>query len=315
MKHRGIRSVIILALLLLLGFGCEEKATGPEPGPPSPPPDTGNAGVIAYCYEPTSGDNLKESIYTINADGSGNTEVMAAPVGLNYPDWSPDGEKLAVLGYVSDSTWSIYAFDADGTNLVRLTAAAGVWDGDPAWSPNGTQIVFTRIYPSQNYRAEIWTMDAGGGNQSWTGIEGGSARWSPDGARLVYHAMKTDNYEIYACDIDGSNEQQLTFTAVGELAPAWSPDGSNIAMTVVTAGAGGFVHQIFVMDSDGSNRRALTDEQTGGANPRWSPDGLSIAFKSHGDIYIINADGPELRQLTNSPADAKAINPAWKPES
>lgn len=297
-----------------MAAGCEEKTTEPAPGPPSQPPDTGSAGVIAYCYEPTSGDNPKESIYTINTDGSGNTELMAAPVGINYPDWSPDGQKLAVLGYVSESTWSIYVFNADGTSLVRLTTADGVWDGDPAWSPDGSQIVFTRIYPAQNYRAEIWVMDADGSDQSWAGTEGGSARWSPDGTRLIYHAMKGDNYEIYSCNTDGTDEQQLTSTPEGELTPAWAPDGSQIAMTVVTAGPGGFVHQIYVMDSDGSNRRALTDEQTGGAYPRWSPDGSSIAFKSNGEIYIINADGTGLRQLTSSPAGVNAINPAWKPE-
>jgi Tol biopolymer transport system component len=239
--------------------------------------------------------------------------IIDAPIGLNYPDWSPDGESFAALGYVSESTWSIYVFDVDGENLERLTTTNDVWDGDPSWSPDGSQIVFTRIYPAQNYRAEIWVMNANGGNQRWLGIEGGAAKWSPDGTRLVYHSMKNDSYDIYTCSIDGTDEQQLTSTTPGELTPAWSPDGSQIVTTVVTDVGDGFVHQVYVMNSDGTNARALTDEEAGGATPRWSPDGSLIAFKSGGEVQIINADGTNIRRVTNSPTDVKAINPVWKP--
>jgi dipeptidyl aminopeptidase/acylaminoacyl peptidase len=269
-------------------------------------------GVIAYCSQPASGNDLNEDIYAINADGSGNTRIIDAPIGLNYPDWSPDGERLAVIGYVSESTWSIYAFDADGTNLQRLTTMDDVWDTDPSWSPNGSQIAFTRIYPSQNNRAEIWIMNADGSNQHWIGIEGGSAKWSPDGTRLIYHSIKSDNYDVYTCNTAGTNEQQLTSTPDGEITPAWSPDGSQIAVTAV---GDDFSHQVYVMNSDGTNLRPLTDGETGAAAPRWSPDGSLIAFKSGGDIYVINTDGTNIRQVINSPTGMKAINPVWRPST
>lgn len=317
MRNRINFTAVLTAALLLSSFnsGCEETGTGPDPRPQTTPLDGRGGGVIAYCYQPGSGEDLKEKIYAINADGSGNTIIIDAPIGLNYPDWSPDGEKFAALGYVSETTWSIYVFDVDGDNLERLTTTDNVWDNDPSWSPDGSQIAFTRIYPAQNYRAEIWIMNADGDNQRSLGIEGGSAKWSPDGTRLVYHAMKNDNYDIYTCSIDGTDEQQLTSTAPGELTPAWSPDGSQIATTVVTVVDNTFVHQIYVMNSDGTSLRALTDSETGGAAPRWSPDGSLIAFKSDGEVKIINADGTNVRRVTNSPADVKAINPVWKPET
>ena len=310
------QNTYLIALLVLLicisVIGCDKRGTGPDEQQMIPLDGRGG-GVIAYCYQPVVANELKGEIYAINADGSGNTKIISAPIGLNYPDWSPAGEKFAVIGYFTDTTWSIYLFDANGTNLLRLTDLNGVWDTDPSWSPDGSQLAFSRIYPSQNNRAEIWIMNADGSNQHWIGIEGGSAKWSPDGTQLIYHAMKNNNYEICICDVDGTSEQQITFTASGELTPVWSPDGSQIATTVVTDTGGGFAHQVYVMNSDGTNYHMLTDSNISGANPRWSPDGLLIAFKSDGNIYIINADGTDIRQVTNSPIDVRSINPVWRP--
>lgn len=306
MKSIKILSLLILAKIIFC-FACSKQS--PEPEPQIIPLDGRGGGVIAYCYQPDSQGSVNEDIYAINADGSGNKKLIDESVGLNYPDWSPDGERNTIIGYVSESTWSIYVFEIDGTNLQRLTTTTDVWDTDPSWSPDGTQIVFTRIYPSQNNRAEIRIMDADGSNQQIIGIEGGSAKWSHDGVRLIYHAYKNDNYDIYTCNVDGTNEQQITNTVTGELSPVWSPDGSQIAVTVITDTGGGFLHEIYVMNADGSNSRLLAE----GANPRWSPDGLLIAFKSNGDVFIINADGTNLRQVTNSETDMKAINPVWKP--
>ena len=48
-----------------------------------------------------------------------------------------------------------------------------------------------------------------------------------------------------------------------------------------------------------------------------SPDGLLIAFDTGPDteweVWIINADGTNLRQVTDSPSGVTAINPVWKP--
>ncbi len=279
---------------------------------PDAPLDGRGGGVIAYCQQPVSGGDLEGEIHAVNADGSGSRRIISASVDLNYPDWSPDGERFTTIGYVSEFTWSIYVFDADGTDLERLTTTNSVWDTDPSWSPDGSQIVFTRIYPAQNNLSEIWIMNSDGSDQHWIGIEGGSAKWSPGGTRLIYHSMKSDNYDIYTCNSDGTNEQQLTSTASGELSPVWSPDGSQIAVTVVTMEGGAFIHRIYVMNSDGSIFRILTEGENHGANPRWSPDGSLISFKSEEEVYIVSVDGTNLRRVTNSPSGMKAINPVWR---
>ncbi len=62
-------------------------------------------------------------------------KVIDASIGLNHHDCSPDGKKYAAVGYVGSgfSTWSIHVFNADGTDLVRLTTEEGLWDSELDW--------------------------------------------------------------------------------------------------------------------------------------------------------------------------------------
>jgi Tol biopolymer transport system component len=82
---------------------------------------------------------------------------------------------------------------------------------------------------------------------------------------------------------------------------------------------------VFQSDMDGDNEiylltanelRKLTDNSWSDEYPRWSPDGTRIAFTAnhHGnfDIYVMNADGSGLIEITSSPNDE--LEPAWLPD-
>jgi len=307
MKTFALNLIVILLLLISNNLLSQEnnnfgKTNGDE--------------IIAYCYQPIDGSGPHQ-IYSIHVDGSENYKMIDAEIGLNHHDWSPDGNKMAAVGYVGsgNDTWSIHVFDAGGTNLTRLTFIENVWDNDPNWSPDGEQICFTRIYPDQNYFEELWIMDKDGSNQHWIEIEGASAKWSPDGTRLIYFSEKNGNYDLYSCNIDGTGEQQITNSPMGELTPEWSPDGSKIAYTRVDED---MRHDICIMDSNGQNIQCLTgNTEHGGGAPHWSPNGLAIAFHSGPfegwEVFIINDDGTGLQQVTNSPTGKTAINPDFKP--
>jgi len=82
---------------------------------------------------------------------------------------------------------------------------------------------------------------------------------------------------------------------------------------------------VFQSDMDGDNEiylltanelRKLTDNSWSDEYPRWSPDGTRIAFSAnphgHFDIYVMNADGSGLTEITSSPGDE--VEPAWLPD-
>jgi TolB protein len=98
---------------------------------------------------------------------------------------------------------------------------------------------------------------------------------------------------------DGSRPRRLTH--IGYAADAvWSPDGKRIAYS---RSPGRGEAGIYVVNADGSDDHALEGAQPG-SNPAWSPDGHQIAFTSwrggDNDIYVIDADGGDVRQLTQT---------------
>jgi Tol biopolymer transport system component len=86
-------------------------------------------------------------IFVMNADGSDRTRVTNyAPDerGVNSPDWSPDGRKLAygLSGNRSNPFHvSVHVMNADGTGDTEVTAWK--WDLQPGWSPDGRYLVIS----------------------------------------------------------------------------------------------------------------------------------------------------------------------------
>ena len=284
------------------------------------PLDGRGGGVIAYCKQPASDNGNDYKIFAMNADGTGSKQLVSASFGLNHQDWSPDGTKLAAVGYVSYLyTWSIYVFNADGTELTRLTNTSNVWDSEPAWSPSGSQIAFSRVYPTQNDKRELWIMNADGSSQHYIGVDGFAPEWSKDGSKFIYSSNKSGNYEIYTCKIDGTEEQKITSSPINELFPAWSHDGSKIVFTAFTGAMSNVTsYEVYVMNADRTSLVQLTSNSSFDFFPRWSPDDLRIIFQSdrstagHYEIYAMKSDGSDVKQLTTTTGAYSSTYPAWK---
>ncbi len=149
--------------------------------------------------------------------------------------------------------------------------------------------------------------------------------WSPDGQHIAFESYHDDNYDIYVMDADGENPRNLTqSTDNDDGSPDWSPGEQHIAFHSSYEN-----RDIYVMDADGENLRNLTQstDNNDGA-PVWSPDGQYIAFTSRhednptastynrygkDDIYVMDADGENLRNLTQNP-DAHDWEPVWSPD-
>jgi WD40-like Beta Propeller Repeat len=218
----------------------------------------------------------------------------------------------------ADNASEIHTINPDGTGRTQLTSNA-VFDGAPAWSPDGTKIAFHRADASCIDGLKIYVMNADGSAQSPLQC-GDSPAWSPDGQKI---AFAIDNYcddppgGIYTMNADGSSPTLVACGSGGVKfwgEPAWSPDGANIAFV------GNSPTDIFIAPSTAfHNGPNLTPD--GGCcfdqAPNWSPDGQKIAYDSDSGaptsyLWKMNPDGSGKVRIT---ADAGAeLNPAWAPD-
>ena len=191
----------------------------------------------------------------------------------------------------------------------------------PHWNASGDKIVFTRQYLLENDRNEIWSMNADGSDSKKI-VDGYAASWSPDGKQLVFSQVSEGNEDLYSCNSDGSNIVKLLDSLSNESFPMWSPNGQFIMFQQFLSPEGETdinSFEIAVLNLQTGEVKALTNNNYMDIAARWSPDGSKIAFLSQAggnddsEIYVMNADGSEVKKVTNTKEGAYATFPSWRP--
>jgi Tol biopolymer transport system component len=216
----------------------------------------------------------------------------------------------------------VVTVNPNGTNLVNITNDAP-FDLDPAWSPDGSKLVFARstFLPDGT---QLYTMNAdGSGKRQLTHFPTGSVlllpTWSPDGSRIVflYDEGTKGTLSIYTMARDGSDVRRVTgLGGYVTIAPRWSPAGDRILFSdqSVPGDDGTGDYDLYTVRPDGSDRRPVaTLPSTSEADPDWSPNGRQIVYSVQtgftATLHRMNADGTGIVNLHVSGDD-----PVWSPD-
>ena len=180
------------------------------------------------------------------------------------------------------------------------------------WSSDGRSFVCSS---DQGGNFDIYVMDVRKNTYRQLTFDGSrdlSPAWSPNGKWIAFISERAGGTDIYRMDVNGENVIQLTNQGNCDK-PAWSPDSRWIAFTSAPEKS----YSLFVMRADGGRMRKLADHvPLPGCT--WAPDGKQIAFVSRGaerkmEIFRIDVDGKQLRQLTWSDQEAFIFEPTWSP--
>jgi len=216
-------------------------------------------------------------IWVMNADGSAPAAVTSGAAYDAQPSWSPDGGQVVfsanrVAGAASQR--QLWLVRLDGTGLRQLTfpPAANLQDVDPAWSPDGSLILFTR-YVLGTGTSSLRSVAVADGAERALAMPAGSYRypaWVPDGTAFVYTRVNVGNFLEYlgvgrmayppgAETVLSSGSSPRGYAAGGHLVPSVAGDG----LIAFSSGLG-----VTVMRGDGT---ALSGLIPGGVPGNWQP--------------------------------------------
>ena len=310
---------LFAALLLSLVVAAPAQATFP-----------GDNGRIGFHRFLEAEESL--AIFTIRPDGFGVRRVTNLGHGVfsAFPDWSPDGERLAVdSDRATPGIPQIFTVAPDGSDLRQLTASGG-GAFDPSWAPDGRTLAIEGAFEEQSgiylipARPRHGTLVTAAQARRVTRVTDGGfdsePQFSPDGKWIVFTRFSVDctaeetfddcTTRIFRVRSDGRKLQQLTAVGLNASAPDFHPSGRAIAFdthdNTVAPNAG----HIAVMRPDGSDKRVIVrgDRDDFFNNPSFSPDGRRLTFArwaadvpdSGPRIWVARVDGSGRRALAGS---------------
>jgi len=269
-----------------------------------------------------SKDKEVMQIWKMKANGAYKTVISNTGKDVNGFEFAPTGNRLFYLQDVKldSTTQDIYPDLPLAKGMVINDLMYRHWD---SWQDYAYSHIFvadmtegkvgpgTDIMDSEHYDSPLSPY-----------FDIAEIAWNHDGSKLAYTCKKlrgkdyatSTNSDIYLYDVDGKTTENITDGNLGyDRSPVFSPDGKMIAyMSMETPGYEADQERLFVYNIDDRTRTYLTENfDQDATNYTWSADSKQILFisgiKATYQVYSVNLDTREIRQITHGDHDYNAI--------
>lgn len=213
----------------------------------------------------TSADVVNWHIWKTNQNGQ-SKQVTNFPGSALGPTMHPDGKHM-VVSLSKDGNPELYKLTLDGKVVKRLTKRSAI-DIAASVSPDGKFICYSS---GRLGNLHIFVLNLQTGKQerrTRVGTLNDSCAWHPFENRILFSGMDVDKeFDIFGMDDKGNEMERLTYDALNNETPSWSPDGSLIVFSSRRTGR----DEIYVMKKDGTKMKKITNLPGDASQPSWSP--------------------------------------------
>jgi tricorn protease len=270
-------------------------------------------------------------VYVMPAEGGTPRQVTFHSAGFALQDWCPDGQGLLVQS-ARDNEWrhAERFFRVERDKRGREQMLFDDYGGSGSVSPDGMRLLFTREGPAwwrKGYHGsqagQVWLYDREA--KTFTRVldhERGCLwpLWRPDGKGFYYVGAQSGSFNLREHDLATGDDSQLThFDDDSVVFPCVARDGSAVVfrrlfdLYCYRPGSHDPPRKIDVWhDGDGATERKQRRLLTQATQVAFSHDGLEIAFIAGGDLWVMDTELREPRQITATPEDER--QPLFSPD-
>jgi TolB protein len=266
---------------------------------------------IAYVSVDGKPPKQTYELYVADSDGANRVRILASPLPIMSPAWSPDGEWLAYVSFERRVS-AVYVQHRRTGKKTMVSARAGI-NGAPTFSPDGKQLALT--LSGSNGNLDVYLLELATGQLKRLTDDPGidtEAVFAPgDGKTIYFTSDRSGNPQIYRLTV-GSSERprRVTFQGGYNARPRVSPDGKQLAILTLDDGA----YRIAIQDLASGTVQVLSKGRQE-ESPSFAPNGAMLIFagreRGQGVLQTVSVDGQTSARLD---ADAGEVRePVWGP--